>query len=171
MALHQIHGRFRFQLRFQFTSVSPLFHRRCKSHQPDSQDTSHSTSAKPSRVVDIEALLSKPTWSIQSLLPQSSSSSPSNPSSNPDQEITPTQLHHLLRLSALPAPKNAEEESSMLNTLAAQLNFVRQIQAVDTRGVEPLRAIRDETAEADADREIGLETKGVREALERETVV
>jgi len=59
----------------------------------------------------------------------------------------------------------------MLNTLAAQLNFVRQIQAVDTRGVEPLRAIRDETAEADADREIGLETKGVREALERETVV
>jgi hypothetical protein len=54
----------------------------------------------------------------------------------------------------------------MLNTLAAQLNFVRQIQAVDTRGVEPLRAIRDETAEADTDREIGLESE-----LEREEVV
>ena len=59
----------------------------------------------------------------------------------------------------------------MLNTLSAQLHFVRQIQAVDTRGVEPLRAIRDETAEADADREIGLESEGVREALEREEVV
>ena len=59
----------------------------------------------------------------------------------------------------------------MLRTLAAQLHFVRQIQAVDTSDVEPLRAIRDETAEADAEREIGMESEGVREALEREEVV
>ncbi len=59
----------------------------------------------------------------------------------------------------------------MLNTLSAQLHFVRQIQAVDTRDIEPLRAIRDETAEADADREIGLDSEGIRELLQQEEVV
>jgi Asp-tRNA(Asn)/Glu-tRNA(Gln) amidotransferase C subunit len=64
------------------------------------------------------------------------------------EEITREKLHHLLRLSALPPPKNKVEEDSMLNTLAAQIHFVKEIQKVDTTGVEPLVAIRDETDEA-----------------------
>lgn len=35
----------------------------------------------------------------------------------------------------------------MLKTLESQIHFVREIQKVDTTGVEPLRAIRDETTE------------------------
>ena len=33
----------------------------------------------------------------------------------------------------------------MISTLQSQLRFVRAVQRVDTSGVEPLRAIRDET--------------------------
>lgn len=36
----------------------------------------------------------------------------------------------------------------MLKTLETQLHFVREIQKVDTTGVEPLVSIRDETPEA-----------------------
>lgn len=98
---------------------------------------------------NIEAALpSKPAWSVRSLLP--------DPSSIPTNEITPKQLHHLLRLSALPLPKSPEEESEMLKTLHAQLHFVRNIQEVDTEGVEPLQSIRDETAEGMKDVTIGL---------------
>ena len=45
----------------------------------------------------------------------------------------------------------------MLKTLESQILFVREIQKVDTTGVEPLRAIRDETAEAIAEQTIKLE--------------
>jgi len=44
----------------------------------------------------------------------------------------------------------------MLRTLAAQLHFVRQMQAVDARRVEPLRAVRDESADAQREREVTL---------------
>jgi len=57
----------------------------------------------------------------------------------------------------------------MLRTLAAQLHFVRQIQAVDAAGVEPLRAIRDESALAEKEREVTLEKMAG--ALGREEVV
>lgn len=36
----------------------------------------------------------------------------------------------------------------MLKTLHSQLHFVREIQKVDTKGIVPLQAIRDETSEA-----------------------
>ncbi|OBT69592.1 hypothetical protein VE03_00840 [Pseudogymnoascus sp. 23342-1-I1] len=107
------------------------------------------------RVLENEAgtaeFLSKPSWSVQSLLP-SASDATSTPST------TPAQLSHLLRLSALPQPKDAAEEASMIAMLESQLHFVREIQKVDTTGVEPLQAIREETEEALAERTIGLET-------------
>jgi Asp-tRNA(Asn)/Glu-tRNA(Gln) amidotransferase C subunit len=68
--------------------------------------------------------------------------------------ITTKQLHHLLRLSALPLPRSAEEEAGMIRTLEAQLHFVRAIQSVDTTGVEPLASIRDETSASDSENEI-----------------
>lgn len=87
----------------------------------------------------IAALLEKPTWSVKSLLP--------NPDSQSAPTITPKQLHHLLRLSALPLPTDEQEEAEMLKTLQSQIHFVKEIQKVDTNGVEPLRAIRDESVE------------------------
>ncbi|KAI7359382.1 hypothetical protein KC320_g414 [Hortaea werneckii] len=111
--------------------------------------------------VDVSELLAKPTWSVASLLP-----SKSEASSVP--EISSNQLHHLLRLSALPPPKSPEEEQKMLSTLSAQLHFVKDIQAVDTTGVEPLRSLRDETANGEAQAELGVEA--LEDALEKETV-
>ncbi|RMY37755.1 hypothetical protein D0865_13272 [Hortaea werneckii] len=97
--------------------------------------------------IDVAELLSKPSWSVASLLP-----SKSETSSAP--EISSNQLHHLLRLSALPPPKSPEEEQN--------------IQAVDTTGVEPLRSLRDETAQGEAQAELGVEA--LKEALEKESV-
>ncbi|KAJ5226037.1 hypothetical protein N7468_007262 [Penicillium chermesinum] len=111
--------------------------------------------------VDINSILAKPTWSVRSLLPTKSSAS-STPS------ITTKQLRHLLRLSALPQPSNAEEEQSMLQTLESQIHFVKEIQQVDTDGVEPLRSIRDETPDAVKETTIGLDQ--LREALAMERV-
>lgn len=78
-------------------------------------------------------------------------------------------LRHLLQLSALPPPSSGEEEAELLGTLSSQLHFVRAIQSVDTRGVEPLRAIRDETAAGMAEQTIGLDS--LRAALDKEDVV
>jgi superfamily II helicase len=57
----------------------------------------------------------------------------------------------------------------MLNTLSAQLHFVGEIQQVDTSGVIPLRAIRDETSAAEKEQMVSLET--LKEALAQEHVV
>ncbi|RMY92084.1 hypothetical protein D0861_02724 [Hortaea werneckii] len=97
--------------------------------------------------VDVGELLSKPSWSVASLLPSKSETSNSS-------EISSNQLHHLLRLSALPPPKSPEEEQN--------------IQAVDTTGVEPLRSLRDETAQGEAQAELGVEA--LKDALEKESV-
>ena len=94
------------------------------------------------RNLKIREFLRNPTWSVKSLLPEPGTIGQEAPT------VSPKQLHHLLRLSALPPPKDAEEESSMLRTLETQLHFVREIQKVDTTGVEPLVSIRDETPEA-----------------------
>lgn len=102
------------------------------------------------------SILATPTWSIRSLLPSSST---------PTEPITPPQLHHLLRLAALPLPRTPAEETAMITTLQSQLQFVHAVQQVDTAGVEPLRAIRDEK-EAES---VGLED--LRGALEREVLV
>ncbi|KAJ4369112.1 hypothetical protein N0V83_006196 [Neocucurbitaria cava] len=111
---------------------------------------------------ELEQLLAEPTWSVESLLPPKTRA-PDAP------EITSQQLHHLLRLSALPPPENPEQEQKMLDTLAAQLHFVGKIQQVDTTGVKPLRAIRDETAAAEQEQTITLGT--LKEALGNEKVV
>ncbi|RBQ65701.1 hypothetical protein FVER14953_04945 [Fusarium verticillioides] len=105
------------------------------------------------------SILEKPTWSVRSLLP-------SSPSSAPAEKITPSQLHHLLRLSALPLPTTPEDEAAMINTLQSQLHFVRAVQLVDTTRVEPLRAIRDETTEARQEVTIGLAE--LQEVLDKE---
>ncbi|USP81049.1 hypothetical protein yc1106_08323 [Curvularia clavata] len=111
---------------------------------------------------ELEQLLAEPTWSVESLLPPKTSA-PDAP------QITSQQLHHLLRLSALPPPETPEQERKMLETLAAQLHFVGKIQEVDTTGVKPLRAIRDETAAAEEEQTITLET--LKEALSKEKVI
>jgi Asp-tRNA(Asn)/Glu-tRNA(Gln) amidotransferase C subunit len=112
---------------------------------------------------DIQAALeSEPTWSVESLLPPAKQA-PDAP------KITSQQLHHLLCLSALPLPKSEEEEDKMLSTLVDQLHFVGKIQQVDTTGVKPLRAIRDETAAAEAEQTITLDT--LKDALAKEKVV
>ncbi|KAF2432102.1 hypothetical protein EJ08DRAFT_162843 [Tothia fuscella] len=112
--------------------------------------------------LDVEALLSKPTWSVKSLLPTQDQTMENYP-------VALKQLPHLLRLSALPPPATIEEEADMLNTLASQLHFVKEIQKVDTTGVEPLRALRDETKGAEANDEITLDT--LKDALAHEDVV
>ena len=109
---------------------------------------------------DIAQFLSKPTWSVDSLLPATSLSPPS---------ITSLELHHLLRLSALPPPASVEEEKTMMSTLSSQLHFVREIQNVNTEGVEPMRSLRDETANADKDSTFGLEN--LASTLEQEEII
>lgn len=110
---------------------------------------------------DLASIFANPTWSVRSLLP---SSSPSG-----EEEVTPAKLDHLLRLSALPPPDNHADKDRMLETLRAQLHFVRDIQSVDTSGYEPLRSIRDETSAGIAESTVTLDT--LREALSRETAV
>lgn len=119
--------------------------------------TVRSYSHKP--VLDVEQLLATPTWSVSSLLPTNSSSSA---------QVTSKQLHHLLRLSALPLPKDEAEERKMLSTLSSQLHFARDVQNVDATGVEPLRSLRDETVQGQKEAELGLEA--LRPALEKEEI-
>ncbi|KAJ9659805.1 hypothetical protein H2198_002874 [Neophaeococcomyces mojaviensis] len=88
----------------------------------------------------IAALLSQPSWSVRSLLPSEEAASTS--------EISRKQLHHLLKLSALPVPTTQEAEDRMLKTLQSQIHFVKEVQKVDTTGLQPLVAIRDETHDA-----------------------
>jgi Asp-tRNA(Asn)/Glu-tRNA(Gln) amidotransferase C subunit len=57
----------------------------------------------------------------------------------------------------------------MLDTLAAQLHFVGKMQEVDTTGVEPLRAIRDETMVAEEEQTITVAS--LKEALAREKII
>ncbi|KAK3387696.1 hypothetical protein B0H63DRAFT_163689 [Podospora didyma] len=124
---------------------------------------------QPSEAIDPAALLSNPTWSVRSLLPQPSD--PATSSTPPPPTITSSQLHHLLRLSALPLPKSPAAESHMLSVLQSQLSFLQAIQSVDTEGVEPLRSIRDETAAGMAEATIGLNQAQVRAALASEEIM
>jgi Asp-tRNA(Asn)/Glu-tRNA(Gln) amidotransferase C subunit len=124
----------------------------------------------PPRIVPskrIESALATPTWSVRSLLPPAEGKAAADISTA--EEITRDKLHHLLNLSALPLPKTPAEEQSLLDTLRAQIHFVREIQKVDTSGVEPLRAIRDETAEHIEETTVTLDD--LREVFEQEEVV
>jgi aspartyl/glutamyl-tRNA(Asn/Gln) amidotransferase C subunit len=116
------------------------------------------TAPKP---INIEALLSKPSWSVKSL---------QAPHEGKDKtKISQKQLHHLLRLSALPLPKSPEEEAKMISDLESQLHFVEAIQAVDTTGIEPLQSIRDETLAAQREAEFDMES--MKEELAKEEVI
>ncbi|CRK33323.1 hypothetical protein BN1708_001011, partial [Verticillium longisporum] len=119
-----------------------------KLQGPVSRRALSSTATTPSKQSPA-AILAKPTWSIASLL--ATSSSPSTPD-----EISPQKLNHLLRLSALPAPATPQATSALLAALHAHLRFVRDVQAVDTKEVEPLRALRDETARGRVAATVGL---------------
>lgn len=136
-----------------------------------SQQRQNHTSGQSNSDPDIRSAFSKPAWSVRSLLPSQSSPSSTSTSAakKTEDEITSKTLHHLLRLSALPPPATPEEEDALLTTLRTQLHFVRSIQSVDTTGVAPLAAIRDETARGRREQTIGLET--LREALANEDVV
>ncbi|KAL5003560.1 hypothetical protein BDV10DRAFT_190921 [Aspergillus recurvatus] len=138
------------RLRFSCISGSGIIQTRPRCYSSISNDA------------DIRSILAKPTWSVRSLLPDPAARPPS-PS------VTPAQLKHLLRLSALPQPSSPEEEQQMLETLESQIHFVKEIQKVDTTGVEPLQAIRDESREAVKENTIGLER--LREAMSKERVV
>lgn len=121
----------------------------------------------------LDVFAAGPSWSVRSLLPPpppastSSSSSSSTSTSTTPANITPDTLRHLLRLSALPAPANEAEQAAMLSTLETQLHFVRDIQTVDTQGVEPLRAVRDETTQGLEREEAALE-RAAKAALNKE---
>jgi hypothetical protein len=144
-------------------NVSPLGFRRTKSFRVQDQNNVVLNPVEPLTAgADIENLLSKPLWSVSSLLPQETQSYKAP-------WVTIDQLHHLLRLSALPQPDTKEEELEMLATLSSQLHFVREIQQVNTDGVEPTRAIRDETLAAEQEAEITLTT--LEDALSQEDVV
>lgn len=57
----------------------------------------------------------------------------------------------------------------MISTLQSQLRFVRAVQRVDTTGVEPLRAIRDETEAGMQEGTISLDT--LKSVLDKEIKV
>ncbi|KAK4033078.1 hypothetical protein C8A01DRAFT_40467 [Parachaetomium inaequale] len=143
-----------------------------------------SSTAPPRPQHDPYALLSRPTWSIRALLPPSPSNNPPShpvaplseptteidqPPSENDPQITPQQLTHLLRLSALPQPPTQTTSHRLLTTLHAQLHFVRDMQRVNTAGVAPLHSIRDETPQGLL--EATVTTSTLAEALQQEEVV
>jgi Asp-tRNA(Asn)/Glu-tRNA(Gln) amidotransferase C subunit len=114
--------------------------------------TRHFHTTRPTNSkLDVDTLLSTPTWSLDTLLPSTFSSTSTTPT------ITSKQLHHLLRLSALPPPKDASSEQKMLDSLHSHLHFVTHIRSVDTANISPLQSLRDETATGIKSQEIGLE--------------
>lgn len=113
---------------------------------------------------DIKKLLESPSWSMTSLLGGGDEDTATTESA-----ITKNQLHHLLRLSALPLPKTNTEEAKMIKDLEAQLRFVQAIQKLDTEGVEPLQCIRDETKQGE--RESMITVESLREEFDKEVVL
>ncbi|KAL9004835.1 MAG: hypothetical protein Q9188_002353 [Gyalolechia gomerana] len=123
-----------------------------------------------------------PTWSLQDLVsrrPEPSKCrkyaiSPrrkffGHPPETPP-TVSPKELHHLLRLSALPLPKDITEQEKMQKDLQSQLQFVRAIQKIHIpEHVEPLQSIRDETEEGMKEREYTVES--LADEFEKEEVV
>lgn len=113
-------------------------------------------------VHDIEKLLAEPSWSVKSL--RADSDAPL-----PQPNISQTQLHHLLRLSALPLPRSDKEEAEMMTDLKLQLQFVQAVQKVDTEGIEPLQSIRDETRRGE--RESMITVESLKAEFDKEVIV
>ncbi|KAL8768167.1 MAG: hypothetical protein Q9209_005558 [Squamulea sp. 1 TL-2023] len=92
-----------------------------------------------------------PTWSLRDLFEKGSTGT--------EPEISEKELHHLLRLSALPSPKNLAEQQRMQRDLQSQLKFVKAIQEIDIPdSVKPLQSIRDETQDGMKEQEITVES-------------
>ncbi|PSS00522.1 hypothetical protein BD289DRAFT_450298 [Coniella lustricola] len=127
---------------------------------PSSQPTQPQSQPQSQQQRDLTTILTRPTWSVRSLLPQPQPQPPTSTHTQPPQQptIPASTLSHLLRLSSLPQPSTPDQQASMLETLHTQLHFVRAIQAVDTSGVAPLRAIRDETCAGQEENTITLDT-------------
>ncbi|KAL8938679.1 MAG: hypothetical protein Q9216_003770 [Gyalolechia sp. 2 TL-2023] len=123
-----------------------------------------------------------PTWSLQDLVsrrPEPSTCreyaiSPrrkffGHPPETPP-TVSPKELHHLLRLSALPLPKDLAEQEKMQKDLQSQLHFVRAIQKIHIpEHVEPLQSIRDETEEGMKEQEYTVAS--LADEFEKEEVV
>ena len=133
--------------------------------------------------MDLNEFLGEPGWKIDDLLPltrQKPSSlktehperptpAPAPAEENTSSEITSQTLHHLLQLSALPAPSSPAEEEKLLSALHDQLHFVRHIQSVATNDIPPLSRIGYEPRPDDA---IGVLTydecvEAAKEAIEK----
>lgn len=125
------------------------------------RNTTRPNSTKAQKV-DVEALLKTPSWSVRETLF-------SDELSDDTALISKEQLHHILRLSALPVPESSEVEGKMIGDLKAHLRFVQAIQKVNTDGVEPLQVIRDETQEARTLNTITMDA--LKEEFEKEEVV
>lgn len=111
---------------------------------------------------NVKISLSEPSWSVKSLLPRKSEDESTR-------TVSREQLHHLMRLSALNLPQNEVEEDHILQGLDAHLNFVKDIQSVDTSDVKPLRNFHNESQATEHNREITIDS--LREALENEELI
>ena len=146
------------------------------------EEVTISESLSPDRVHEI---LSRPAWSVKSLLPHRSTDAESQPRGSGNielnsehepytatvpateiSEITPQTLQHLHKLSALTPPsRGSSTERRLLKDLRAQLHFVQEIRNRNLRDVEPMGAMRDEIEEGP--RAVGLESEGVKRELAR----
>ncbi|KAL8688315.1 MAG: hypothetical protein Q9224_004915, partial [Gallowayella concinna] len=76
-----------------------------------------------------------------------------------DPQVSEQELHPLLRLSALPLPKDGSGQQRMQKDLQSQLKFVKAIQDIEIPdSVKPLQSIRDETEEGTKEVEITVES-------------
>ena len=130
----------------QFTAISPPRQSKAMLDPPTIPDLTH----RPR--MELNEFLGAPGWKIDDLLPstrQKPSSlkteqhrEPPTPAAAEENtsssEITSQILHHLLQLSALPAPSCPAEEEDLLSALHDQLHFVRHIQSVATNDIPPL---------------------------------
>ena len=108
-------------------------------------------SASQFRLEDPDDILPRhTTWSVHDIL--------ENRPADAEPQISDKELHHLLRLSALPMPKNPAEQQRMKKDLQSQLKFVKAIQEIDIPdSVKPLQSIRDETEHGTKEQEITVE--------------
>ncbi|KAL8703157.1 MAG: hypothetical protein Q9201_003661 [Fulgogasparrea decipioides] len=101
-----------------------------------SRRTFFSLKSKPNDAHDI--LPRQPTWSLEDLFEKDTQ--------EPETQVSEKELYYLLRLSALPLPKDLAEQRRMQKELQSQLKFVKAIQKIEIGDdVKPLQGIRDET--------------------------
>ncbi|KAL8673102.1 MAG: hypothetical protein Q9168_002485 [Polycauliona sp. 1 TL-2023] len=109
-------------------------------------------SASPFRLEGREDVLPQhPTLSLQDIFEATSA--------DLEPQITDEEIRHLLRLSALPMPKDSAEQQRMKKDLCSQLKFVKAIQQINIPdSIRPLQSIRDETEDGMKEQEITVES-------------